>query len=610
MSMTILKSQAKWMPENIVLEDAAMEVVKSDYNTLVIAGPGAGKTELLAQRACYLLQTNTCPYPKRILAVSFKKDSASNLGERVKQRCGQELASRLDSYTFDKFCKEILDHFIMALPDSFRPNKDYRVDTDNSLLAEAYRLAGFAVPRFNAQDSKPKHPAKVVNIMTKGMDDFDPALNFNLIARFAIYILKNNKYISSSLQKTYSHVFLDEFQDTTSLQYEFVQTCFKDTKAIVTAVGDQKQRIMIWAGAMPDVSQKYLQDFAAISKTMIMNHRSAPKLLSLQKALYTTLNEKEIDIIPGTKYESVEGSSTLAIFDDEESEQTFIKEKILDLLNSGVKPREICVLVKRSISEYLNGILDYEFKDGIKLRNEVEYQDLLKEDVVNLILAMLLCAVSTDDPDAYMYIQEIDLIVRGVDIDDVEKVNNQYLQLEDFLKSLSKRIRSLKTSDSILDLRNIINSIFLYLGEKEYKSIYPQYENGTFFEENIEKLCRLLWDEYTQYDDWIKALGSFKGETSIPAMTIHKSKGLEYDTVFVVGIEDGAFFASNRSISTEDASAFFVAVSRAKRNLYITTSEKREKIVRERGAQSHKNVAPLYRAIKNFVCVENYREEK
>ena len=610
MSMTILKSQAKWMPENIVLEDAAMEVVKSDYNTLVIAGPGAGKTELLAQRACYLLQTNTCPYPKRILAVSFKKDSASNLGERVKQRCGQELASRLDSYTFDKFCKEILDHFIMALPDSFRPNKDYRVDTDNSLLAEAYRLAGFAVPRFNAQDSKPKHPAKVVNIMTKGMDDFDPALNFNLIARFAIYILKNNKYISSSLQKTYSHVFLDEFQDTTSLQYEFVQTCFKDTNAIVTAVGDQKQRIMIWAGAMPDVSQKYVQDFAAISKTMIMNHRSAPKLLSLQKALYTTLNEKEIDIIPGTKYESVEGSSTLAIFDDEESEQTFIKEKILDLLNSGVKPREICVLVKRSISEYLNGILDYEFKDGIKLRNEVEYQDLLKEDVVNLILAMLLCAVSTDDPDAYMYIQEIDLIVRGVDIDDVEKVNNQYLQLEDFLKSLSKRIRSLKTSDSILDLRNIINSIFLYLGEKEYKSIYPQYENGTFFEENIEKLCRLLWDEYTQYDDWIKALGSFKGETSIPAMTIHKSKGLEYDTVFVVGIEDGAFFASNRSISTEDASAFFVAVSRAKRNLYITTSEKREKIVRERGAQSHKNVAPLYRAIKNFVCVENYREEK
>ncbi len=56
-------------------------------------------------------------------------------------------------------------------------------------------------------------------------------------------------------------------------------------------------------------------------------------------------------------------------------------------------------------------------------------------------------------------------------------------------------------------------------------------------------------------------------------MTIHKSKGLEYDTVFVVGVEDDAFFAKNRAISNEDASAFFVAISRAKRNLYITTSK-------------------------------------
>lgn len=606
MSIIILKSQTKWMPENIVLEDAAMDVVKSDYNTLVIAGPGAGKTELLAQRACYLLQTNTCPYPKRILAVSFKKDSASNLGERVKQRCGQELASRLDSYTFDKFCKEILDHFIMALPDRFRPNKDYRVDTDNRLLTEAYQLAGFVQPRFNAQDSKPQHPAQVIDIMTKGIGAFEPALNFNLISRFAIYILKNNNYILKSLQKTYSHVFLDEFQDTTSLQYEFVQTCFKGTDAIITAVGDQKQRIMLWAGAMPDVSQKYVQDFEATCKTMIMNHRSAPKLLSLQKALYTTLNEKEIDIIPGTKYESVEGTSSLAIFDDEDGEQSFIKNKILELLNSGVEPREICVLVKRSIHEYLDGLLDFEFKDGIKLRNEVVYQDLLKEDVINLILAMLLCAISTTDSDAYMYIQEIDLVVRGIDIDEVEKVNSQYLKLESYLQSLNRSMNSITSSGTILELRKVIDSIFSYLGEKAYKDMYPQYENGDFFEENIEKLCHLLWEEYLQYNDWVKALSSFKGEMSIPAMTIHKSKGLEYDTVFVVGIEDGAFFASNRDISTEDASAFFVAISRAKRNLYITTAKNREKISREKGPQSYKNVASLYRAIKEFVIVETY----
>ena len=366
---------------------------------------------------------------------------------------------------------------------------------------------------------------------------------------------------------------------------------------------------MLWAGAMPDVAQKYVQDFKATCKTMVMNHRSAPKLLSLQKALYTTLNEKEVDIIPGTKYESVEGTSTLAIFDNEDGEQSFIRNKIYELLNSGVEPREICVLAKRSIHEYLDGLIDFEFKDGIKLRNEVVYQDLLKEDVVNLILAMLLCAISTKDSDAYMYIQDVDLGVRGIDIDDVDNVNSQYLKLESYLQSLNKSMHSISISGTILELRNVIDGIFSYLGEKAYKDMYPQYENGDFLEENIEKLCHLLWEEYLQYNDWEKALSSFKGEMSIPAMTIHKSKGLEYDTVFVVGIEDGAFFASNRDISTEDASAFFVAVSRSKRNLYITTSKTREKISREKGKQSYKHVAPLYRAIKDFVNTESYKND-
>lgn len=96
-------SKQQWTPHDITLEDAALEVAKSEVNTLVVAGPGAGKTELLGQRACFLLETNTCPYPKRILAVSFKKDAASNLSERIRSRCGKELAFRFESLTFDSY---------------------------------------------------------------------------------------------------------------------------------------------------------------------------------------------------------------------------------------------------------------------------------------------------------------------------------------------------------------------------------------------------------------------------------------------------------------------------------------------------------------------------
>lgn len=100
------KAVDEWIPaDGFVLEPNALDTVKSEQNTLVIAGPGAGKTELLAQRACFLLETNQCPYPKKILAISFKRDAAYNLKERVLKRCGSDLAVRFESMTFDAFAK-------------------------------------------------------------------------------------------------------------------------------------------------------------------------------------------------------------------------------------------------------------------------------------------------------------------------------------------------------------------------------------------------------------------------------------------------------------------------------------------------------------------------
>src|ERR1035438_7657180 len=95
-----------WKPEGIILEPSALTAVKSQENTLVIAGPGAGKTELLAQRACFLLQTGLCPPPYRILAISFKREAAENLKARVILRCGRELAARFDSMTYDACAKD------------------------------------------------------------------------------------------------------------------------------------------------------------------------------------------------------------------------------------------------------------------------------------------------------------------------------------------------------------------------------------------------------------------------------------------------------------------------------------------------------------------------
>ena len=118
----------EWTPVDVPeLEPAAERAVRAATNTVVVAGPGAGKTELLAQRACYLLQTDLCPAPRRILAISFKRDAARNLSDRVARRCDKELARRFDSRTFDAFAKSLLDRFSRGLPPLWRPSDDYQV---------------------------------------------------------------------------------------------------------------------------------------------------------------------------------------------------------------------------------------------------------------------------------------------------------------------------------------------------------------------------------------------------------------------------------------------------------------------------------------------------
>ncbi|MFP3507682.1 UvrD-helicase domain-containing protein, partial [Burkholderia sp. SIMBA_062] len=89
------------------------------------SGAGTGKTEFLAQKASYLLQTGICAAPKRILAISFKRDAAKKLADRVVKRCTPDRARRFDSYTFDAFAKSLVDRFRAAIPAQCRPPADY-----------------------------------------------------------------------------------------------------------------------------------------------------------------------------------------------------------------------------------------------------------------------------------------------------------------------------------------------------------------------------------------------------------------------------------------------------------------------------------------------------
>lgn len=299
-----------WRPaDGMVLEANALNTAKSTANTLVTAGPGAGKTELLAQRASYLLSTNTCRYPTKILAISFKRDAASNLALRVKDRTDESLHDRFHSYTYDAFAKLLLDRFRHGIPEAYRPHADYIIETktlpESIISAFEVTLPG-STSGFDKWERTSKLKSLISSLSTTPYPLQDNTLaiqtlkellngttksvvNFSIISRLVHYLLRENPMIISYLQQTYTHLFLDEFQDTTKRQYDLLTIAFKGSNTVITAVGDPKQRIMLWAGAMPNIFNSYKTDFTATDIPLIRNYRSAPKLIQLQNALAENL---------------------------------------------------------------------------------------------------------------------------------------------------------------------------------------------------------------------------------------------------------------------------------------------------------------------------------
>ena len=320
-----------WLPcDGISLEEAADTAVRcSNRHVMVIAGPGAGKTELLAQKAAFLFQTNQCKEPQKILAISFKTDAAQNLKERVEKRCGEDVKGRFVSMTYDAFAKSILDHFLYALPDELRPVSNYLVN-DSDTIDAAFRSLGYRNPcGFTPSRLKAEYDVilsqvllpltgsemghRAWSLLLKGFNGYNATLTFKMIMTLAMYIIKTNPYIKQSLQMTYSFVFLDEFQDTTAIQYAFIKECFWGCSTKITAVGDNKQRIMVWAGAVKTIFNDIYKELNPVGVRLVMNHRSAPRLVALQKAMYESLKEKATDVCVSDSWDEDDGNITLVI---------------------------------------------------------------------------------------------------------------------------------------------------------------------------------------------------------------------------------------------------------------------------------------------------------
>lgn len=613
-----------WKPVGVQeLEKNALIVVQSAKNRSVIAGPGAGKTELLAQRAAYLLQTGEAPAPRRILAISFKRDAATNLAARVRQRCHRNHAERFDSMTFDAFAKGLVDCFGRTLPQRWRPRIDYdimfpserdyreflsqRVGTPpasvgtyadiQSISAKTFErgyLVGSPLPEDGLPNSTPGQWAADRFWEMSLHTGKKSVLSFPMIGRLAEILLRVNPIVRDALRLTYSHLFMDEFQDTTQIQYDLVRTIFLGTDTVITAVGDNKQQIMRWAMAMDDPFTAFDDTFGATRTPLYNNYRSSPELVRIQHILAQALDARAV--APVSKAVGTITGDSCAIWDFSTPEieakclATFIAS---EMKVHTLAPRDFVLLVRQKANEYA-AILGPAFAAaGIHLRNEagmvgtIMLQDLLVEAASELIVELLRLAMTTRAGRHWSKCQESLVTLWGIAYDDEVAQANLARELDAYVLKL--KANHLNPPNSKAESRQIIDDIIGFVGCDRLIAAHPAYGQGEWLEKVLDSTAEHLWASVVAGTKWVPALDIYEGIHAVPLMTIHKSKGLEYHSVIFVGLDDGAWWSfSNDQI--EATAGFFVAFTRAKQRVVFTYCG-------QRGTRT--NIAVLYQLLTN-----------
>ncbi|MBU2936486.1 MULTISPECIES: UvrD-helicase domain-containing protein [Pacificibacter] len=596
-------SRDAWCPsDGIQLDQDSLDVVRSHVSQAVQAGPGAGKTELLAQRAAFLLETNTCIAPKKILAISFKRDAARNLKERVAKRVGPELSERFDSYTFDAFAKGILDRFREGLPEWVQPSRNYEVSFPDWRIWKEFGDrpnldAPFNHETFHPDTVKNGHaylgrapspfptnrpqPASAVEAMTLAwwtnqLSRTTQPLTFDMVKTLAQTIIHHNPPIKRAFLNSYSHVFLDEFQDTTLPQYAVLKEIFGGSQSILTAVGDNKQLIMTFAGATSERFRQFSTDFNSQNVALASNFRSNQRIVDIVNSMAKTIEPASITVKCSKAADPIPSvSDGIVTFSSDGDEHKGIAEFISREIESGdMNANDFIVLVRQKADDHENNGLGAAFEEvGLALRNEartigesgISLQDLSSEPLAQAVVLFIQVATGDRRYRAYPDLIQLMSISHG----STSERSAEQFRLEQVLRKATKAFEEFTTSsDGSFSWDALVDLITVQLGEDKLRRLAQEYKNPERFSKIKNGIAEFLAECSQGAKNWHEVVDRYQGINQVRLMTVHKSKGLEAHTIIFFSLCDESFFY--KADMDEEALAFFVAVSRAEQRVFFT----------------------------------------
>lgn len=565
-----------------------------DGACVVIAGAGSGKTTILLGRVNNLVNKYNIE-PNNILVISFTVNTAIEL----KNKLNEDGLNEIKSGTFHAICRDILE------------SEGYKINNDKLKEWEIEKCfkTTLGLDKINSND-----------IMS-----FISYQKNNMIDVNNDFIDKESKYTENELRKCYKayeklkadkncydyddqlllcyeslaskthnykwdYVLVDEHQDNNLVQNLLIKEWSKSDNIMV--VGDFRQSIYTFRGARPELFMEFYKQYPNTRViNLVTNYRSCDNIVQYSNKFikrYYGDYKYYRDSVANNKSN---GNITFNVFYDRKDESVEVANKIQKLLSSNIEPRDIAILYRNNSH---SDSLQCEFKSRNILFNIENNGLFFKRTEINGIISILRLILNSNDDEAFDNIFtrfRINLIkyFRSNDMlkikTDAGKKNNSYF--ESFMSYRFNKSWDIKNAKSFIDtiqylkiqkeknipLDKLIDNVINAFEIKEY--IELTYQNKEERQDRIDSMDNLK--KFIKNND-LKSFITYvttpihtnKNKNAVQMMTIHKSKGLEFDNVFIVGIEDGKFPNVNADIK-EEARLMYVGVTRPKNNLYLSS---------------------------------------
>ncbi len=598
-------------------EEQIKPAMDTDGAILVTAGAGSGKTRLLTERISYLIkECGVDPY--NILAITFTNKATNEMRERILKFCPS--ADSLWISTFHSMCARILRENISALDGFNRFFTIYDTTDKDKLLKKIVSDLGFESDRvkdFACEIDKAKNlgfdPDEYYQITEFKSDAMDTkkvysayqnelknnnALDFDDLLVKTLELFKHCPNILRRYQERFRYIHIDEFQDTNLVQYKIAK-CLAGYHKNIFVVGDEDQCIYGWRGANIENIMNFRQDFDNVKCYKLeRNYRSTKNILNIANKLIKN-NTSRIEKVLWTDNEEGELPVYFSAY-DETKEAEYVAGSIYNLINRGVQPNQIAILfrlsaISRLIEEKLLSYnLPYVVSGIFKFFERAEIKN---------VLAYLRLTVNPKDNESLKRI--INFPKRGIGNVSIEKIeslakSNGVSMLDvvlgdyDLPKALKEKLESLKyvytnLPDSKEGMYNFCEK--LVKNAEIYGAYNKQDDEDNDRLLNISQLMQSIKSfenqnpnsELSDYLESITLQNSIEetddANNSVSVSTIHASKGLEFDYVYIMGAEEGLFPIS-RAVGLDDEieeerRLMYVAITRARKKVFITNAKSR-----------------------------------